>query len=363
MSHMEGANVRCSGRVRTAMADVLARVIDIAAGESVGPSVLEIVNALVGALGVSVALNARDEDEVAYRETLISALGEYVTHLPDYQKIEIMKFIMAKVPKVQIGEEDQRLLQNMLLKSLLMVGSKYRTVQLSTTFPLSFLGPLLMLSKEDDPELRLLVHSILHTLLDRHDNREKLGGPALKFEGITRESVSRSDLLFIRKTGPELFSHTFLSLECQNNGLRNMNAVWKTGALLMIELLCDDTLGDFLRLLVSLQDAALVHSSPSGASGDGGVTRIHLHVLAVSLLALLAHLLPALQGYADKVSRIHVLLGFSFSIIVHSLLFNINYWYACINRGLSSVNSFRSLHTRDLETRNNSMPSESCSAY
>ena len=118
-----------------------------------------------------------DADEKAYRETLIVALGEYVTHLPDYQKIEIMKFIMQKVPSGSDNSPSHRLLQNMLLKSLLMVGSKYHTTYLSTTFPMSFLQPLLTLSQDEDAELRLLVQNILHTLIDRHQNRERLNSP------------------------------------------------------------------------------------------------------------------------------------------------------------------------------------------
>ena len=52
-----------------------------------------------------------DGDEKVYRETLIGALGEYVTHLPDYQKIEIMKFIMQKVPSRVDNSSYQRLLR------------------------------------------------------------------------------------------------------------------------------------------------------------------------------------------------------------------------------------------------------------
>lgn len=50
------------------MADVLAKIIDIAAGESVGPSVLEIVNAIVQHLQVSTKMEGVDGDEKAYRE-------------------------------------------------------------------------------------------------------------------------------------------------------------------------------------------------------------------------------------------------------------------------------------------------------
>lgn len=62
-----------------------------------------------------------------YQEALINALGEFANHLPDYQKIEIMMFIMSKVPYsqpdriVSVGKGDV-LLQSILLKSLLKVN-------------------------------------------------------------------------------------------------------------------------------------------------------------------------------------------------------------------------------------------------
>jgi hypothetical protein len=62
-----------------------------------------------------------------YQEALTNALGEFENHLPDYQKIEIMMFVMSKVPYPSLdhlrgfyGPGDV-LLQNILLKSLLKV--------------------------------------------------------------------------------------------------------------------------------------------------------------------------------------------------------------------------------------------------
>jgi hypothetical protein len=92
-----------------------------------GPSVLEIINSLLSHLRVSVTRNqSSSSDEQLYQEALINALGEFANHLPDYQKIEIMMFIMSKVPYsqpdriVSVGKGDV-LLQSILLKSLLKV--------------------------------------------------------------------------------------------------------------------------------------------------------------------------------------------------------------------------------------------------
>lgn len=58
--------------------------------------------------------------ENQYQESLINALGEFANHLPDYQKIEIMMFIMNKVPCREL-HKSETLLQSILLKSLLKV--------------------------------------------------------------------------------------------------------------------------------------------------------------------------------------------------------------------------------------------------
>lgn len=99
----------------------------------VGPSVLEIINSLLSHLRVSVTHEVPSDepqaqhDEKLYQEALINALGEFANHLPDYQKIEIMMFIMSKVPYPSLdhlrgfnGPGDV-MLQNILLKSLLKV--------------------------------------------------------------------------------------------------------------------------------------------------------------------------------------------------------------------------------------------------
>ena len=54
------------------------------------------------------------------------------------------------------------------------VATKYKTVIMSNAFPMEFLQPLLRISLQEDPALRVTVQEILHTLIDRHDNMLKL---------------------------------------------------------------------------------------------------------------------------------------------------------------------------------------------
>lgn len=66
---------------------------------------------------------ASQTEEKEYQEALINALGEFANHLPDYQKIEIMMFIMSKIPFPLVDSHTpaDNLLQSILLKSLLKV--------------------------------------------------------------------------------------------------------------------------------------------------------------------------------------------------------------------------------------------------
>ena len=66
-------------------------------------------------------------NEKHFQESLIGALAEFAFHLPDYQKIEIMIFIIGRTPGTDPGVTDfhlspaEILLQHMLLKCLLKV--------------------------------------------------------------------------------------------------------------------------------------------------------------------------------------------------------------------------------------------------
>ncbi|XP_046386953.1 protein EFR3 homolog cmp44E isoform X2 [Ischnura elegans] len=337
MAHLDD-NSKSSPKIRTSIADVLSKIISIAAGESVGPSVLEIINSLLTHLRQSVMRevpsrvaeesNAGEDespeegeevgvDERLYQEALINALGEFANHLPDYQKIEIMMFIMSKVPHT--GAEQARphhhhrhhhrrgysgpgdaLLQNILLKSLLKVGTKYCTVHFNTTFPLSFLEPLLRMSLAPDPTVRLLVQQILHTLVDRHHNLDKLLKPTINVADLdlTLEKCSRPDIIFARKHGPAMHSSLHESLEQPGNTAENVEAVYTTVALLCTELACEDTVADFLRLLISIQDTALTNASLST------VHKYYLHSIVMSLFVLVAHAvpIPPIMEYAHKVA-------------------------------------------------------------
>lgn len=254
MSYLD-ENTKSSPKIRTSIADVLSKIIAIAAGESVGPSVLEIINSLLRHLQSSVGHgDSHQSDELLYQEALINALGEFANHLPDYQKIEIMMFIMNKVryPLTDSHTPADNHFQEILLKSLLKVGTKYQTIHLNTTFPVSFLHPLLRMSLAPDPDMRVLVQRILHTLIDRHHNLEKLSKPTVSITELelTYEKSSRPDMIFINKHGPLIYDALYSSLEKESNTVENMEAVYTTLALLCVEVASHETVIDMILLVL-----------------------------------------------------------------------------------------------------------------
>jgi len=209
-------NLDITTKVRTGIVTVLSSIVAIAAAESIGPSVLEIINSLLNYLHNSIKtyhtlkrLEQQNDqtnneeiesgplvDEKVFQETIINTLGEFANNLPDFQKIEIMVFIINKVPKSDIC------LQAILLKSLLKVSTKYETVNMVQAFPSNFLNPLLKLSTANDNHVRLTVQFIFHQLLDRHKNLQKLKSLTTlsSLPALTIGKAFRQDLMFMKKT-------------------------------------------------------------------------------------------------------------------------------------------------------------------
>ncbi|XP_034941643.1 protein EFR3 homolog cmp44E isoform X2 [Chelonus insularis] len=307
MTHLD-ENSKSSPKIRTSIADTLSKIIATAAGESVGPSVLEIINSLLSHLRISVTRNQySSNDEQLYQEALINALGEFANHLPDYQKIEIMMFIMSKVPCSQpdrgntVGKGDV-LLQSILLKSLLKVGTKYQTIHLNTTFPPSFLEPLLRMSLVADAEMRLLVQKIFHTLIDRHHNIDKLARASINVSelGLLINKSSRPDVIFIRKHGPEIYLALYESLELPSNVVENIEAIYTTLALLIVELASEETVLEQLRLILSIQDLALTSHQLNPS------LKYNLHTIVVCLLVLISTVcnITSLFDYTSKIIEV-----------------------------------------------------------
>ncbi|XP_076058081.1 protein EFR3 homolog stmA isoform X2 [Oratosquilla oratoria] len=297
-------------QTRTAIANVLAHVIPIAAGECIGPSVIEIINSLLEHIRASVMdganrQNGEDSAEKLYQEALIHALGEYANHLPDYQKIDSMIFILNKVPGSNRMEENgsarpkaEIKLQQMLLRSLLKVGTKYTTVQYSAAFAQSFLVRLMRVSVARDPSVRLTVQWILHTLIDRHNNKEKFSKPTLEESTIAVFATKPGckDVNFWKKSGNEILLSLQENCECNNNSVANYDALYTTFMLLLTEIRFDDVIVDILRVLFHIQTGV-----ESGSMNY--VNKIQVHVVVGAMMAAIAYQVPALQEHVGAVIK------------------------------------------------------------
>ncbi|XP_064486988.1 protein EFR3 homolog B-like isoform X2 [Ornithodoros turicata] len=304
-------------KVRTGIVNVLFHIVNIAAGESVGPSVLEVFHSLLNHLRHSIEMHSKEgdlEDEQQFQEAVIGTLGEFANNLPDYQKIEIMMFILGKVPLSHPESDDAQsqsqdaevLLQHILLKSLLMVGSKYKTVHLGQAFPATFLHSLLRMSLAPDPSVRVQVQSILHTLLDRHNNLVKLAVmPNCEdpLPELVVEKCSRQDTVFLKKYGPDLLYSIYENVQLLNNGPSNFQAMYTTMALLCVELGSEDVLIELLRLVFAIQDLPM-----SGSLSLSAAHAASMHALVAAFLFLAGQLtsIPSLCSHVSEIVKFRI---------------------------------------------------------
>ncbi len=306
MSHLD-ENSHNVAKVKASIVDVLAETVLIAAGGSIGPSVLEVFNTLLRHLRVSVDSDAPDEetknDELRVQEAIIDTIGEFAKNLPDYQKIEIMMFVMGKVPLPNTNSSSNQktvLLQTMLMKTLLKVATKYQTVLMSNAFPSAFLEPLLRMSQNNDPGIRRIVQEILHTLLDRHNNQDKLKTVKCPKDiaqlNLNVEKPPRQDIIFMKKNGSLFYWHLYENMQLLNNRVDNFEALYCTMALLCVEMGGDDVLLELFRLALAIQQGTL----------ESSVAITHkcaIQALVASYLNLISQL-TAIPELCDHVAKV-----------------------------------------------------------
>ncbi|XP_063416561.1 protein EFR3 homolog B-like isoform X1 [Mytilus trossulus] len=265
MEHLD-KHTRSEPQIKNSIIDVLYESVLIAAGGSIGPSVLDVINTLLRHLRLSIETN--DETKEQFEDNIINTIGEFAKNLPDYQKIEIMMFIMGKFPQFsseELGEAVDTRMQTMLLKTLLKVATKYKTVEMQKTFPVEFLIPLLRISLLPDSTMRATVQDILHKLIDRHDNTEKLKHITIPKDvgdlDLVVEKNSRHDSLFMKKNGLQFYWHILENVQMTTNKVNNFESLYCTMCLLCVEIGCDEMVIELLRLGLDLQQLAMTNSS------------------------------------------------------------------------------------------------------
>lgn len=294
LSHLD-KHVKEDPQIKTSIITVLFEAVLISAGGSIGPSVLEVFNNLLRHLRISVdsksSNHAVHAAEVRFQDAIVNTIGQFANNLPDYQKIEIMMFVMGKFPQFtdeEIGGQMDKQLQMNLLKTLLQVATKYKTVNMSNAFPPEFLHPLLRMSLMEDPGMRITVQDILHTLIDRHGNTNKLKCIELCTDisslRLTIEKCSRQDILFMKKSGMQFYWHILENLQLESNRVDNLEALYCTMALLAVEMGGEDILVDLFRLALDIQVLAVSSSLPM-------THRCALHAMVAAYLSLISQLM------------------------------------------------------------------------
>uniref|UniRef100_A0A7N8XMV4 EFR3 homolog B n=1 Tax=Mastacembelus armatus TaxID=205130 RepID=A0A7N8XMV4_9TELE len=328
LGHLD-ANSKSSATVRAGIVEVLLEAAAIAASGSVGPTVLEVFNTLLRQLRLSVdyeltgsydgstnigtkIIKAHEERQL--QEAVIRTIGSFANTLPTYQRSEVMLFIMGKIPVPGVhpslpatgsGPEGTRMIQVMLLKSLVQVTAGFQTTNMLTALPSSFLEPLLSLSLTEDPEVRLLVLQILLSLIDRHDNRPKFSNISIISDisvlKLKVDKCSRQDNLFMKKHGQQLYRHIYLGCKEQSSGRQHYEALFALLGLLSVELANEEVVVDLIRLALALQDLAL--------STDEALpvyNRCAVHALSAAYLNLICQLttVPAFCQHIHEVIEV-----------------------------------------------------------
>ncbi|XP_069020110.1 protein EFR3 homolog B-like [Embiotoca jacksoni] len=311
LGHLD-ANSRSPASVRAGIVEVLSEAAVIEATGSVGPTVLEVFNTLLRQLRQSVDYQltgyydnaakhkTTSSEEKTLQDGVIKTIGSFANTLPVYQRSEVMLFIMGKIPVPGIypalgspnaGFEGSRMIQVMLLKSLLQVSEGYESTNLLTALPSSFLEPLLSFTLMEDPEIRLLVLAILTSLIDRRHNAARLTAASVSLDvsalELKEDRCSRQDHLFMRKHAQRLYRHVYRACKEESSGRSHYQALFTLLAVLSMELANEEVVVDLIRLVLALQELALSNQESLSVFNCCGV-----HAVCAAFLHLLSLLGP-----------------------------------------------------------------------
>nr|DBA25457.1 TPA: hypothetical protein GDO54_009838 [Pyxicephalus adspersus] len=300
LSHLD-ANSKSAATVRAGIVEVLSEAAVIAA---TGPVGIENRNRLIQVMLLKSLLQVL---LIGY----IDVQWSFASTLPTYQRSEVMLFIMGKVPLASVhhnmepeksGENRNRLIQVMLLKSLLQVSLGFQCNNMLTALPSSFLDPLLSSTLMEDSELRLFVLEILISLMDRHGNRRKFSTistvPDISVLKLKVDKCSRPDTLFMKKHSQQLYRHIYLSCNDPSNLQAHYEALYALLVMISIELANEEVVVDLIRLVLAVQDLAL-----SNEDNLPAYNRCALHALCAAYLNLISQLttVPAFCQHIHEV--------------------------------------------------------------
>ena len=197
-------------------------------------------------------------------------------------------------------------LQHTMLKALLTVGEKYCPIQFTTTFPPQFLGHLVNLLRSPEPDVRLLVLKIIHTLVDRKGNLDRLRLPTVEPRtdlNIQKPNFNKQDNIFFIKYGERLYMELYRVLRDESNTGEFFGHIWTTSALLLLECNSDENIGFQIDLVRDIQELAVSSTQNIRITY---ANRIALHGLCIALLAMIAYIVKSsdLSEYKERLVSI-----------------------------------------------------------
>ncbi|KAM3861107.1 protein EFR3 homolog B [Diretmus argenteus] len=234
-----------------------------------------------------------------------NAVTPVLMHLDNHSLWEGKTFAVRCFKIIMYSIQGTRMIQIMLLKSLVQVTAGFQTTNMLTALPSSFLEPLLSFSLTEDPEVRLLVLTILLSLIDRHDNRPKFSTISIITDisvlKLKVDKCSRQDNLFMKKHGQQLYRHIYLGCKEQSSGRQHYETLFTLLALLSMELANEEVVVDLIRLALALQDLAL-----STDESMPVYNRCAVHALAAAYLNLICQLttIPAFCQHIHEVIEV-----------------------------------------------------------
>uniref|UniRef100_T2M3A5 Protein EFR3 homolog B n=1 Tax=Hydra vulgaris TaxID=6087 RepID=T2M3A5_HYDVU len=305
--------------MKASIVKMLSASVKIATSGSIGPSILEVFNTLLKHLKISIDIMSTskppDNKEKLLQKAIITAAGAFSSILADYQRVDVMLFIILKVPslnKTRNHSEAERdigitsengseeMLQLSLLKCLLKVAESHQTKHFTSTFSSKFLDALLAGLLLNNADVRVYYQMVLVSLLDRKKNSSHLEKLCSSNEsGLTWhiDKCSRQDASFIHKNNQDFCFHIYESCCLANNTNTNFKLLTFIVCLLTLEF-GDEEIVEFVSFVLGLQNLML-----SSKTQLSSAQKCCVHGLVTVFFMLICDMtaIPALQHHTQIV--------------------------------------------------------------
>ncbi|XP_043552670.1 protein EFR3 homolog B-like [Chiloscyllium plagiosum] len=293
VGHLD-ANSKSVAKVRTGIVEVLSESAVIAAGGSVGPTVLEVFNTLLRHLRLSI-----DYELTGKYDSTTNVSNQIIK---EHEERIFQEAVIKTIGSTATRDNGNRMIQLMLLKSLLQVTIGFQSNNLLATLPTSFLEPLLSTSLMEDAEHRLLVIEILLSLIDRQGNRHKFSHvsivPDISVLMLKVDKCSRQDTLFMKKHSQTLYRYIYMSCKQENNSHIHYDALYAMLALISVELANEEVVVDLIRVVLALQELSFTNEDNLPVW-----TRCAIHALCSAYLNLISQL-TSLPAFCQNIQQV-----------------------------------------------------------